>query len=57
MAHVQVVVVAARLAARVDDPLLGVDLQHGLRVLAVLAENEPGTRVGVLSGARWRPAT
>ena len=57
MAHVQVVVVAARLAARVDDPLLGVDLQHGLRVLAVLAENEPGTRVGVLRGAGWRPTT
>ena len=41
MAHVQVVVVAASLAARVDDALLGVDLQHGLGVLAILAENEP----------------
>ena len=41
VAHVEVVVVAARLAAGIDDPLFGVDLQDGLRVLAVLAKNEP----------------
>jgi hypothetical protein len=44
VAHVQVVVVAARLAAGVDHALLGVHLQHRLGVLAVLAQNEPAKR-------------
>ena len=39
--HVKVVVVAASLAARVDDAPLGVDLQNGLGVLAAFAEDEP----------------
>jgi hypothetical protein len=44
VAHVQVVVVAAGLAAGVDYSFLGVHLQNGLRVFAVLAKNEPGRR-------------
>ena len=39
MPHLEEVVVSTGLAARVDGTFLG-DLQHGLGVLALLAQNE-----------------
>ena len=39
--HVQLEDVAASLAPRSDQTFLHADLEHGLRVLALLAENKP----------------